>query len=202
MKKFLLLISIIYLLPTLSFAEFDLGVKVGYSASKFSTDAEQFSTDFKNGFAVGAFGKLGYGIFFLQPELIYSIDGSKITYKYDGQTITPTITQNSIDLALLAGINLTKSESLFQLNLQGGLFTSIVTDKGLSDLPDVLAGTDFKNLVYGIKLGVGAEFSNIVFHLRYITGLNNIYKDGIGLQNVDMKNVKIEFAVGIKLLSF
>jgi len=188
------------LIPTFTFAKFDIGVKLGYTASKFNTDYDQISADFRSGFQFGVFGRLG-GDLYLQPEVIYSIDGGRLNYNYQNQTVTPTLDQKSIDFCLLAGFSIING-SVMNLNIHGGMFASIFTDKGILEVPGELEQGNFESMYYGAKLGVGADLGNFTFELRYIMGLNDIYKADTGFQEFDMKKTKVELSVGLKLFSF
>jgi len=199
MKKFFLL-AVLILFPAASFANFDIGAKIGYTATKFSTDASQISSDFSGGFQIGAFARFG-GTFFLQPELMYSVDGGKLGINVNNQTPTYDINQKAIDLGVLLGLKIIDG-GIIGVNLQAGAFASILTDKGITDALDDAHKADFESLNYGIKFGAGAELGNFTLDLRYIMGLNDVYKSGEGFTNFDMKKSKVEVTLGIKFLSF
>lgn len=199
MKRFFL-IALLAIFPVTTFANFDIGAKIGYTATKFSTDASQISSDFSSGFQIGAFARFG-GKLFLQPELMYSIDGGKLGINLNNQSPTYDVNQKAIDLGALLGLKIIDG-GLLGVNLQAGAFASILTDKGISDALNEAQKADFETLNYGIKFGAGAELGNFTLDLRYIMGLNDVYKSGEGFQNFDMKKSKIEVTLGLKLLSF
>ena len=195
MKKLVLLI-VLMAVPAISFAKLDIGAKIGYNASKFSTDFDKISSDSKSGFQIGAFGRLG-DKFFLQPELLYSIYGSKLNYNSNSYDVD----QNSIDIGLLLGLSIINGD-IISINLQAGPFASILTSKGLFQVPGEITNSEFENFNWGVKFGAGLDLSNLTLELRYLLGMSDVYKTGSGFQEIDMKNSKIEVAVGIKLLSF
>lgn len=195
MKKLVLLI-VLMAVPAISFAKLDIGAKIGYNASKFSTDFDQISSDFKSGFQIGAFGRIGDS-FFLQPELLYSIYGSKLNYNSSSYNVD----QNSIDIGLLLGLSIINGD-IISINLQAGPFASILTSKGLFQVPGEITNSEFEDFNWGVKFGAGLDLSNLTLELRYLLGMSDVYKTGSGFQEIDMKNSKIEVAVGIKLLSF
>lgn len=196
--KRLFLIVLLVIVPVATFANFDIGAKIGYTATKFSTDASQISSDFSSGFQIGAFARFG-DKFFLQPELMYSIDGGKLGVNVGNQTPTYDVNQKAIDLGALLGLKIIDG-GVVGLNVQAGAFASILTDKGITDAFQETLDGDFESLNYGIKFGAGAELGNFTLDLRYIMGLNDVYKNGD--VNFDMKKSKIEVTLGLKLLSF
>ena len=198
--KRLLLIALLVISPITTFANFDLGAKIGFTATKFSTDYDAISSDFTSGFQVGAFARFG-GKLFIQPELMYSIDGGKLNYTVGAQTPTYDVNQKAIDFGALIGYKLIDG-GLLGVNLQAGAFASILTDKGITDAFQETLDGDFEDLYYGIKFGAGAELGNFTLDLRYILGLNDVYKSGEGFQSIDMKKSKVEVTLGLKLFSF
>lgn len=199
MKKYFLL-AVLILIPAATFAKFDIGAKLGYTATKFSAEASEISSDFTSGFQIGAFARFG-GKLFLQPELMYSIDGGKLGINVNNQTPTYDVNQKAIDLGVLLGIQVIDG-GIVGINIQAGGFASILTDKGISETLDVAQKADFESLNYGIKIGAGAELGNFTLDLRYIMGLNDVYKSGEGFQNYDISKSKVEVTLGIKFLSF
>ncbi|HRP02456.1 MAG TPA: porin family protein [Candidatus Kapabacteria bacterium] len=199
MKKLCFLLVFI-LLPASTYANFDLGVKLGYTATKFSTQDTAISSGFKNGFEFGAFARFGK-VIFIQPELMYSIDGGKLDFTEHNNTNTYEVKQKSVDIAVLLGWKFMNGEA-FAASLQAGVFGSFLTDKGVEDALNDAYQLEFKDMIYGVKFGVGAEVGNFTVDLRYIKGLNDIYKSGEGFQSFDLSKSKIEFTVGLKLLSF
>lgn len=198
--KRIFVLMIFALMPIVSYANFDIGGKIGYTATKFTTDVSTISSDFTSGFQIGAFARFG-SKFFIQPELMYSIDGGKLNYNIGATTPSYDVNQKAIDLGALLGFKLVDG-AVFGVNIQAGAFASILTDKGITDAFQETLDGDFESLNYGIKFGAGAELGNFTLDLRYIMGLNDVYKSGEGFQNFDMTKSKIEVTLGLKLLSF
>ncbi len=199
MKKTILLI-ILTMFPVVSMANFDIGAKAGYTASKFNTNESDISSDLKSGLEVGAFMRIG-DTFFIQTELMYSLDGGKLNINSNNTFTNYKVNQRSLDLGALLGFKIINNQ-IFSINIQGGVFASYLTDKGIDDALNEIQGRDFKNFIYGAKLGIGADLSNFSLDIRYVAGLNDIYQAQSGFQDFDIKKSKIEVAIGLKLLSF
>lgn len=191
MKKIILLILILNTYA--SFASFDLGAKIGYSASKFTSVNSNLATNFLNGFQIGLLFRYGNTIY-IQPEIIYSIDGSKIKPNYSPEK---DVNQKSIDLGAYLGFKII-SNDIFKINVHTGPFFSIYTDKGLADVPSEIMNASSEGIDYGLKVGAGIDFGNIFLEMRYFAGSNIILNSEFG----DMIFKKAKFELGIGLFLF
>jgi hypothetical protein len=193
MKKFILVVIILLAPLTAALSKLDLGLKVGYNASKLSTDNSDISSGFRSGFLFGAFARVGER-FFLQPELLYSANGGEFSSTINGTNSTKDFKQSSFDLGILAGYHLINTEVL-KVNGQAGLVAAIMTDKGAWDLAPV---TDFQSVNWALKFGAGVDFSNLSLDIRYLLGLNNVNSTS----QLDMRNSRVEVTIGLRILSF
>lgn len=151
---------------------FNLGVKAGLNG--YTTSSESFSDiDPKFGLHAGLIGHahLG-GQFALQPELVFSMQGSK--YTASGTDVNLNL--NYINIPLIFQYMYNNGFRL-QAGPQIGVLASAKTKIG-STVVDVK--DDFEAIDFGI--GVGMSFVNPAtdfgFDIRYNHGLSNIYKVG------------------------
>jgi hypothetical protein len=203
MKKLLTLFLSVMLVGVanlaMSQAELGIGIKGGLNFAKLDVDGSLSSNfESKTGFHGGAFMLIKLTKIGIQPELIFSKQGS--TLKYSG---TPDLESNfnyinipvMLKLYTVAGINL-------QVGPQFGFVTkaeqevpdfsgNITTE----DIKDELKGFD---LALGFGLGWDAPFG-LMFDARYNLGLTEI-NDAAGLEAT--KNQVFQVAIGYKLFKF
>jgi hypothetical protein len=189
MKK-LLLIGIILSTGIVSQAQIKFGVKAGANFSKFSGDDADFlgtSPDMRIGLAGGGLVNISINsTFSVQPELLYSMEGSK--YKVDeGKAI---FKNDYINVPVLFQYN--SSGFYAETGPQiGFLISSKVTDGDESeDTKD-----EFKSTAFAWTVGFGYRLSSgIGFGARYNLGLSNTFDT----EDADVKNSG--FHIGISYL--
>mgnify|MGYP001179659949 CR=1 FL=1 len=184
----------------MSQAQLAVGLKGGLNFAKLNVDGSLSSNyESKTGFHGGAFMLIKLSKIGIQPELLFSKQGS--TLKYSG---TPTLESNfdyinvpiMLKLYTVAGINLQAGPQFGFVakakqdipNLTGGGVTT-------QDIKDQLKGYD---LSLGLGLGWDAPFG-LTFDARYNLGLSKI-NDVSG--SPEAKNQVIQVSVGYKLFKF
>jgi hypothetical protein len=158
------------------------GIKAGLNLTNLHSD--DFADDhLKAGFNAGIFSKIpvtpGFSI---QPELLYSVKGSKSDYN--------NVVQGSgqyrfnlgyIELPLLAVVNLTKN-----FNIHAGGYAAYLTNVNVKDVNsqgNVNGITEenadnFNRWDFGLAGGIGFDIENFMMGARYNYGLTNIGKSG------------------------
>ncbi len=196
MKKVILTLAML-MIPIISFAQFNIGPKIGYNAATMKTDISDIKTDFMHGLQLGAFVRLG-GTWYIQPEVMYTQKGSIITLTDDRDY---TIKNNTVDIPIIIGYKLIDAPQL-GMSFQVGPVASILTDKGIQDVGDILENAEYEDLQWGVQAGVGIDFLMFTIDLRYEAGLNDILeiKEKDLNENFSMKNQRISLTVGWKLL--
>lgn len=165
MKKITLIAAIVFAVTSSSDAQVQYGVKAGANFYKFSgSDANvgNVSPKFKVGFAGGGFANIALSeMFSIQPELLYSMEGSK--YEQGGEKIV--FKTNYINIPLLVQYN-TSSGFYGETGPQLGILGSAKATYGSmsQDFKDQLKGINFSWAVgLGYKLtnglGVGARYN-------------------------------------------
>ncbi|MCO6162619.1 porin family protein [Flavobacterium sp. NRK F7] len=164
--------------------EVKFGAKGGLNLSTLSGDDD---TAMKVGFQVGGFAEISVTEkFAIQPELLYSTQGTK----YDG-TGDPSLHLDYLNIPVMAKFFVTEGLSL-EAGPQVGFLLSakLKTDAGDADFKEYVNSTDF-----GLNFGVGYDVTdNISLGVRYGFGVSDVNKEG----NNSIKNSNFSFALGYK----
>jgi hypothetical protein len=177
------------------------GVKGGINLSNLYED-EADDENVKLGFNLGLYAKLpvtrGFSI---QPELIYSGKGSKLTYNNillgKGEY---RFNLNYVELPVLAVINLGKN-----LNLQAGPYIAYLASANIKDMDNngnITGATDlkadnFNRFDYGVAGGLGLDVQNFTIGARYNYGLQEIGDEGVsGRLTRNSKNSVLSVFIG------
>ncbi|MCK9424084.1 MAG: PorT family protein [Bacteroidales bacterium] len=174
MKK-LLFFLFIFLAAELTFGQFTVGIKVGYDAAKLSTNIDSVKSNFKSGFQVGAFLRIGKRLF-LQPELYYTTQGGVFTS--NASNWKQNIKVGSMDVPVLIGFKLLKGDFI-NLRLMAGPLASFVVNKSVSDAGGVVGpikSADLNSVNWAIQAGAGVDVWLFTFDIRYQIGLNQLIK--------------------------
>ena len=192
-RKAVLLLTIIGSMAATSFAQEQqtgtetslspkFGVKGGVNLSNLYVDDVE-DENMKVGLNLGLYGKIPIGKgFSIQPELIFSSKGAKLTYNNalmgKGEY---RFNLNYVELPVLGVINLAKN-----LNLHAGGYVSYLAAANIKDLEDDgtisnikdLNADNFNRFDYGLVGGLGVDVENFTIGARYNYGLNEIGKSG------------------------
>lgn len=177
------------------------GVKGGINLSNLYVDAAD-DENMKVGLNLGLYAKIPLMRWLsIQPELLYSSKGSKLTYNNvllgKGEY---RFNLNYVEVPLLLVINVAKN-----LNIKGGGYLSYLASANIKDMDDNGTVADIKNLNvkdfnrfdYGLVGGVGVDVLNFTIGARYSYGLNEVGKSGIANLVNDSKNSVISLYVGV-----
>lgn len=176
--------------------EVSLGVKGGANFASVNVSDAQATWDNKTGFHGGAFGLIKITKIGIQPELIFSQQGSKVTF--NSQDFNANFSYLNVPillkLYLAAGLNL-------QLGPQFGFLTSAESDYNpVTNTPQ--NGTDlkgfYKNSDLSVAMGVGWDLPlGITLDARYNLGVKEI-QDSPSMEAA--KNQVFQLSVGYKLI--
>jgi hypothetical protein len=195
MKKILILL--ITLLAALdNFGQFSIGPKIGYSASKLSTDFDTIKESAKNNFQIGAFMRFGKKLY-LQPEVVYATSGG--TLKLEGTDVKEEIKLNNLYVPVLVGYKLINAKVL-NLRVLAGPVANFILNKTIDfnqSYPAPVQEADLKNIAWGMDVGAGVDVFFLTLDLRYEFGLNNIYN---GTDSQSIKSNVFIVSLGFKLL--
>ena len=183
MKK-LILIAIIVSLNSFVFgqAKIAIGIKGGLNFSKL--DVSNVSSSSKTGYHAGAYALFKFAKIGLQPEVIFSQQGSEVELEtWDTKYLNIPII---LKYYLLAGVNL-------QAGPQFGFLNKAELDG--QNIKDLLKSSDIS---LALGLGWDAPFG-LSFDARYNLGLSEI-NDEPGSETI--KNQVFQVSAGIRLFKF
>jgi hypothetical protein len=195
MKKFILAFLVVALTVVSAYSQkVTLGPKIGYSASKLSTNLPDIEESVKHNFMAGLFLRLGNKVYF-QPELVYHTRGGVL----DSAGFKQTVKLKNLDIPLMIGFKLLDLK-IVNLRFMGGPVASFALDKEISYddvIKDPLQSSDLKNVIWGLDVGLGLDVLFLTLDVRYEFGLNNIYEFQSG--SYEMKNNLWIVGLGFKL---
>ena len=184
-------------------AEVAIGIKAGPNFSTIDTESTA-AANYKNraGFHGGAFFLIKAAKFGVQPEIIFSQQGSKV--EINSQNFESNFSYVNIPIMLklytVAGINLqagpqfgfiTNAETPIQDQLNPGSYK-------MQDVKDKMKSSDFT-----LALGLGWDLPfGLTIDGRYNMGLSRIYEDAPSQQTESAKNQVFQVSLGYKLFQF
>ncbi|HEY3403326.1 MAG TPA: porin family protein [Ohtaekwangia sp.] len=167
-------------------AQVALGLKGGLNFAKLDTD--NFSTKNRTGYHLGAFATFKLTKIAIQPELIFSQQGSEVKDPTLGNVESNFSYINipvMLKIYLIGGLNL-------QVGPQFGFLTSAELDG--DDIKDDLKSSD---LSVGLGAGIDLPF-RLTADARYNLGISDVSDDSAN----EIKNQVWQISVGYKLFKF
>ena len=192
MKKLILSFTAIVFSAALSAQpSFDLGLKTGLNNSKFTLNRDEISAESILKYHIGAFGRVGFGKIFIQPEAYFSAKGGKL----DGNffDVATQFNFNVVDVPLLAGII---DGERANVRLQAGPVFSVLTSNKI-DGDDLLDPDYYKSNYFGFQYGIGADVFGFTLDLRMENGSNKLYQQPD--PDLNGKNNTFMISVGYKI---
>lgn len=192
----------------LSNAQFDLGPKVGFTASTLTVNQDSIENGFRNNFLFGAFARFGDKVH-IQPEIIWYTKGT-VFKPVELNSLLPVeqeITLSGIEIPVQVGAKLLDLE-VFNLRVFGGPSANFVVNKQIqtsqgSSYTNPIKESDIKDIYWGLKLGAGVDILMFAVDVKYSMGLSNI----IGSVNIggtpvqfDSRSQAFEVSIGWKIL--
>jgi hypothetical protein len=197
MKKPVLLI-VLLLTSQILFGQFDFGLKLGYNASKLSTQLDSVNASYSSGFHIGVFTRIGKK-FYVQPEAYYTLESSKVAGTETSWNQKLTI--GSVDIPVLVGYKFLNSKAV-KIRILAGPVASFVINRNVKDLGDVtgpVKEADINNVNWGLQAGAGLDALFLTFDIRYQIGLNNVIRE-VQTASWNSKNNVWVISLGFKLL--
>lgn len=190
----------------------NFGIKGGLNLSQLYVDQPNVEDEsMKAGINFGVFAKIPITNFVaLQPEVLYSNAGSKITYGGSDLENILGIEPGEVRFNLnYVQVPIALAVNLGPLNVHAGpyfsyLLSAKVKDMKSSDLSSKDVGTldtdDFNKFDYGVMFGVGFDVNKVTLGVRYNYGLREIGNTGIAGELTDnSKNGVGQIYIGIGL---
>jgi len=219
MRKLLLTIFSVVLGTALMAQLPNIGIRVGLTSSQLTTNiSETFSSENTLGYQAGAFVRLNFDKFYIQPELIYNHRSTKLQYEInpviDGENqqlgVRSDLKIGTFDIPVLFGFKIVKTK-LLNIRFFAGPELSFATSKSLSyeyttgdgeefngEVPDdsKLSVDDFNQTTWYMQAGAGIDVLFLTFDIRYEKGLSDLYNQG----DLDISNNVWVFTLGMKFL--
>jgi opacity protein-like surface antigen len=183
-------------------AQVALGIKAGPNFSTIDTKASA-GTNYRNraGFHGGAFLLIKAAKFGIQPEIVFSQQGSKV--QIDSKDLESNFSYMNIPIILklytVAGINIQAGPQFgFVMNGEAPVQQTVGGVTNVEDVKDRMKASDFT-----LALGLGWDLPfGLTLDARYNLGLSKIYDDAPPQQTGDAKNQVFQFSLGYKLINF
>ena len=219
MRKLLLTIFSVVMGTALMAQLPNIGIRVGLTSSQLTTNiSETFSSENTLGYQAGAFVRLNFDKFYIQPELIYNHRSTKLQYEInpiiDGENqqlgVRSDLKIGTFDIPVLFGFKIVKTK-LLNIRFFAGPELSFATSKSLSyeyttgdgeefngEVPDdsKLSVDDFNQTTWYLQAGAGIDVLFLTFDIRYEKGLSDLYNQG----DLDISNNVWVFTLGMKFL--
>jgi hypothetical protein len=198
MKKISLLLSLMLVAGTIAYsqAQFAVGLKGGLNFANLDASSVGSAYSSRTGYHGGAFFLIKLGKIGIQPELVFSKQGS--TVKIVNTDFESNFDYFNIPIILklytVAGINIQAGPQFGFLSGATGPTTSGGAGTTVQDIKDKLKGSDISA---ALGLGWDAPFG-LTVDARYNLGLTNVNNSGSG----EIKNQVIQVSLGYKLFKF
>jgi hypothetical protein len=178
MKKIIVFVLLIFMAGEIN-AQFVFGLKLGYNASKLTSNVDTVVASFNSGFHAGAFFRVGKRVH-LQPEVYYTFSGGT----FEGDFINTVdnwkqkVTIGSLDVPVLIGFKLIDSKIL-KWRIDAGPEVSFVVNSKITDvkLTGPITESDISTVNWYGLVGTGIDILFITFDVRYQFGFNSIIND-------------------------
>lgn len=180
-----------------------VGIKGGVNFTNLYV-AGATTENMKAGFNGGLFAKFPVSQgFSIQPELLYSVKGSKDTYNNPVQgTGEYRFNLGYVELPLMAVVNLARN-----FNIHAGPYAAYLASATVKDVNSngtikgatELNADNFNRWDFGLAGGAGFDLGNFMIGARYNYGLSNIGKSGSlsGDLTKDSKNAGFSIYLGV-----
>ncbi|RZK98104.1 MAG: PorT family protein, partial [Pedobacter sp.] len=185
-------------LTSVSYAQFNLGIKAGVNLAKLNADFA--SEENRLGYQVGAWARIGGGVY-LQPELYFGSKGNKFVrvVQDNGTEVTAegTVRFTTLDIPVLIGTKIGMEK--LNLRFMAGPVISFNLDENSTFNSAFNQATDFDNYKdqsFAAQVGAGIDIGNFAVDLRYEAGLTNLSNSDRYKQKANL----FQLSLGFKLL--
>ncbi len=207
-RKLLLVISILILGVSNSYAQFGFGLRLGGASTNLSgvgANVEEFIPDPKLHLVAG--GVINYSIvrrLAIQTEILYSGKGSAMQYYYQDDNLrgyaTLDLRLGYLSVPLILQLKLGDRKSYFHFDA-GIVFNQLVytkyegtiaaeNDQGDKIDQDFALEADPNKQDYGYTFGIGLVANGLLFDFSYELGMNDVFppsSDGLSIRNRSFK---------------
>ncbi len=193
MKK--IIAPLLFLIFTISLSAqpiVELGIKAGINNSCISFNVDNYNSESILKAHFGAFGRLGWGRMYVQPEAYFSAKGGDLNSSAFG-TIT-AFDYSTLDVPLLLGFKIIKGKSADIHVVAGPLFSFITSSniRGSNEFTKDYFGDNY----LGLQYGVGVDIWFLTFDARMEHGNTKLYSH----PDLQGSNRTFMLSVGLKIL--
>lgn len=198
------------MLSTLSYSQFELGIKTGISSTDLSpktilinnsgNDMTLTINEANYGFHFGLYTRVTIANIFIEPSFLFnssSVDYNLSEEIFDAGIISNIRSEsyNNLDIPLMVGIK------IGPFRLQGGPVAHIFLNSS-SDLTAINGyAQNFKDASYGIQGGIGLDIFKVRFDFNYETNLS-LFGDHINIDgqpyDFDQRAGRLVASIGVK----
>lgn len=165
-------------------AQFSLGIKGGLNFASIDASSLSETYDSRTGYHFGAFGQLKFTKFAIQPELLFSQQGTKV--KVNGDDFESNFSYVNIPILL-------KLYTVAGINIQAGPQFGFLASEDWDD-------RDFKSSDFSVAMGIGWDLPfGLTVDARYNLGISDI-NDTASAEEI--KNKVWQVSLGYKLFKF
>ncbi len=199
MKKSIITVSILMIIGSMAFsqAQVAIGLKGGLNFANIDASSPGAAFNSRTGYHGGAFVLVKLGKIGIQPELIFSKQGSNI--KINGTNFDSNYDYFNIPIIVklytIAGINIQVGPQFGFVTGATGPVQDLNGNTALQDIKNSLKSSDISA---ALGLGWDAPFG-LSIDARYNLGLTKVNE---AASTTDIKNQVIQISVGYKLFKF
>ena len=168
----------------------DFGLKAGLNTSKISTDKDYYTPQTVNNYLFGAYSRINFGRFHIQPEAYFSSKGGEVKSSSTIETIQ-SFDMNTVDVPVLAGFKLIDKKPI-SLRINVGPVFSFVTNKSVKGQ---LTEDKIVDNFFGWQYGAGLDFMFLSLDVRMESYANDLYD----APEFNSKNGTFVISLGAKL---
>jgi len=164
---------------TMAQPEFNLGVKGGFTASKLEfSDRWEYEAENNLSYHIGAFGRIGWGPLFLQPEAYFNSRGGDLKEIVDENPVgtLANFDFSTVDVPLLLGLKVLRRQNA-NLRLMGGPVFGFLTSGTVEGKPQ-FDSDFFRERFYGWQYGAGVDLWMVTLDIRVENSGNSVYRSG------------------------
>ncbi len=184
---FLLISGVLYAQPN-----FDIGLKAGINVSKISFNVNDYTSESITKAHFGAFGRVGWGRIYVQPEVYFSAKGGDLSSNIFGTATS--FDYSTVDVPMLLGFKIIKGGMIDLYAVAGPMFSFITANsiEGSDEFTEEYFGDNY----VGIQYGLGVDVWFLTFDARLEHGNKKLYSHS----DLEGKNSTFMLTVGFKIL--
>jgi hypothetical protein len=147
---------------------------------------------------LGAFSRIGWGRFFVQPEVYFNSRGGSL--KSTDNYVTTAVANfdfSGVDVPILAGMKFLKEE-IIQFRIMAGPMLGFMTSRQVEPKPafeQIFSKKYFQDHLFGWQLGLGMDFRRYNLDVRLERSRNSVYQSN----DFTTKNNLVLVSFGVKI---